>query len=419
MNAPGKTTRDYADLARTGHTHVSLYTSPEVYQDELDRIFYRSWVYVAHDSEIPNPGDYKTTYIGEVPVIVTRDSNDKINVMINRCMHRGSMVCNSESGNKEKFVCPYHGWEFAPDGELLNIGLPRGYNEGEVNQKELGLVHAAKVDSYRGIIFASLYETPDITLDEKLGNIKEVIDLYMNLSPTGKIIVGKSGVYKHPYAGNWKIQTEGSVEGYHAIFTHVTALDVMQRKMGGHLKGFQNSGLNGYDTGHGNNVLEIYKHTDEVVHERWSKEYIEMLCDAHGEKAAMDALRSRFNMVLFPNFAILEYQFRVIRPISPTETEVRLYHTMLDGVPKEVNLRRIRDHEFFYGQASFGGPDDYNIFGRMQEGYKAGTVPWVYLNRGINSETTDEKGNRVGDLTQETQQRAPYYEYRRLMAGVE
>ena len=153
------------------------------------------------------------------------------------------------------------------------------------------------------------------------------------------------------------------------------------------------------------------------MHKRWGPEFIDLLTQAHGRERAMEVLRSRFNMVLFPNFAILEYQFRVIRPISPEHTEVRLYHTTLKGVPQAINTRRVREHEFFYGPASFGGPDDYVVFDRMGAGYHAGMAPWVYLNRGNLSETADDQGRRIGGHTQETQQRAPYYEYRRLMAG--
>lgn len=408
--------RNYAELARVDRTHVSLYTDPEVFQDEMERIFYRSWVYVAHESEIPAPGDYKTTYIGLVPVIVTRDAGGQVHVLVNRCMHRGSAVCPYEKGNAGSFVCPYHGWEFALDGRLISVGLPKGYNDGEIEFTKLNLREAAKVGSYRGIIFASLLEVPDITLEEKLAGVRPLIDMYMDLSPAGKIRVGQSGVYKQPYHGNWKIQTEGSVEGYHAIFTHQTALEVMARKMGAFLRGFQNSGLKGLDVGYGNNVLEVYRLSDEQVYERWPKPYIDMLKDVHGEQRAMDALRSRFNLVVFPNFAILEYQFRVIRPIAPDFTEVRIYHTTLEEAPPEINIKRVREHEFFYGPAAFGGPDDYAAFDRIQEGFRAGMVPWVLLNRGYLSEQTDESGRRIGELVQETQQRAPYYEYRRLMA---
>ena len=129
----------------------------------------------------------------------------------------------------------------------------------------------------------------------------------------------------------------------------------------------------------------------------------------------MDALKHRFNLVIFPNFALLEYHVRVIRPLAVDQTEVRTYHTSLVGAPEQMNQRRVREHEFFYGPAGFGGPDDYVVFDRIQQGYDAWESQWVLFNRGYKREQTDENGVRSGGHTQETQQRAPYYEYRQLM----
>lgn len=411
-----KPSRHYADLAKVDRTHASLYTDPEVYQEELDRIFYRSWVYVAHESEIPHPGDFKTTFIGDVPVVVTRDAEHKVHVLINRCMHRGATVCPVEKGNAKTFTCYYHGWEYSLKGDLLAVGLPRGYNEGELDNRSLGLVSAKQVESYRGIIFSSLMAEPDISLTEKLSGIKDYIDLYMDFSPVSQIRVGASGINKHFYHANWKIQVEGSVEGYHAPITHTTAFDIMIRKMG-MPSNYQTQPLKGIDARYGNNVLQIYRLPDEAVLKRWGPEFIDLLSQAHGRERAMEVLRSRFNLVLFPNLAILEYQFRVIRPMGPEKTEVRLYHTTLEGVPQRINTRRVREHEFFYSQSAFGSPDDYAMFDRIGQGLHAGMVPWVLLNRGMQTEQQDEQGRRYGGHTQETQQRAPYYEYRRLMQG--
>lgn len=408
---------NYADLAQVDRTHSSLYTDPEVYREELERIFYRSWVYVAHESEVPEPGDFKTTFIGDVPIVVSRDAEDKIHVMINRCMHRSAVVCPVEQGNAKTFTCYYHGWEYDLNGDLLAVGMPRGYNEGELDYKALALRHAKRVESYRGIIFASLLAEPDISLDEKLAGIKEYIDLYMDYSPVGQICVGASGINKHFYHANWKIQVEGSVEGYHAPVTHSTAFDILIRKMG-MPPNYQTQPLKGIDAGYGNNVLQVYRLPDEAVLKRWDPEYIDLLSQAHGRERAMEVLRSRFNLVLFPNMAILEYQFRVIRPIGSEMTEVRLYHTTLENVPPRINTRRVREHEFFYSQSAFGSPDDYAMFDRIGQGLQARMVPWVMFNRGIQSEQMDEQGRRFGGHTQETQQRAPYYEYRRLMGDV-
>ncbi len=202
---------DVRELARDDRTHVRLYTDPEVLQKELEKIFYRTWVYVGHDSEVPQIGDYKTTFIGEIPVMMVRDKDNNIQVLVNRCMHRGVTVCNRETGNTQSFTCPYHAWEYGLDGTLLAVGMPRGYNPGEINKEALGLRKPARVERYRGFVFAS-FAADGISLQENLGPARRYVDAYCDLSPAGEIVVGQSGVYKHFYRGNWKIQLEGSVE---------------------------------------------------------------------------------------------------------------------------------------------------------------------------------------------------------------
>jgi phenylpropionate dioxygenase-like ring-hydroxylating dioxygenase large terminal subunit len=404
----------FESLAKMDRTHVSLYPDPEIFHEEMEKIFYTTWVFVGHDSEIPGIGDYKTTFIGQRPVIVVRDENNDIQVLMNRCMHRGAAVCAREKGNAASFVCPYHAWEYRLDGALAAVGMPRGYNPGELDFSALGLVRAPRVDRYRGLIFASL-KAEGVALSEHLGNAKQYIDAYADQSPAGEIIVGQSGVNRHSYRGNWKIQVEGSVEGYPAPFTHATALAVMAERMA-FPQNFQGLKLDALDLGHGHNLLQIYSLPDEAVEQRYTPEHIASLTARLGRERAYECLRNRWNLVIFPNLAILEYQLREIRPISVDLTEVRLHHVLLKDVSDELNTRRVREHEFFYGPASFGGPDDYAIFDRIQEGYRVQQAPWILLNRGIESETTEANGIRKGGHTQETVQRAPYYEYRRLMA---
>lgn len=400
-------------LSKPTGNHISLYVDPEIYRLEQQRIFQSTWVYVGHESEVPAVGDYKTSFIGDIPVIVTRSEDGKVNVMGNRCTHRGATVCSKEFGNTDKFVCPYHAWAFRLDGSLDGVGLPRGYNEGEIDWQGQGLPGAAKVGSYRGLIFASL--NPDVhSLDDHLGNCKKYIDLYCDLSPAGEIVVGKSGIFKQVYEGNWKIQLEGSVEGYHVWHTHKTAVEQMGKWVPTMLE-YHNLEMNAYDLGYGHNVIENYQLGEEAVKQRWSAEFIDQLIAAHGEKRTMAALSNRFNLVVFPNMAILEYQIRVIRPLAPDRTEVRTYHTAMKDVPKEIALRRVREHEFFYGPMGWGGPDDNIIFERIQAGYKVPNFEWVMFNRGLTTEQVDALGRRYCGHTQETQQRAPYYEYRRLM----
>ena len=117
-------TDTYTDLVPEGRVHRRVYTDPDVFAAEMERIFRRAWVYVAHESQLTEPGDFVTAHIGDRPVIVSRHSDGEIYAFANRCTHRGMKVCAARQGSKKRFICPYHGWAFATDGTL--IGIPHG-----------------------------------------------------------------------------------------------------------------------------------------------------------------------------------------------------------------------------------------------------------------------------------------------------
>ena len=122
-------TTDAGDLVQHDRVHGSAYTSQEVFDREMDRLFSEGWVYVAHDSELPEPGDYVTRRMGRQPVIVSRAKDGEVHVMANRCSHRGNRICNADSGSATTFRCPYHGWTFANTGRLIAIPMKQGYAE--------------------------------------------------------------------------------------------------------------------------------------------------------------------------------------------------------------------------------------------------------------------------------------------------
>ena len=117
-------------LIRPDRVHGSLYTDPEIFEAELKQIWYRTWVYVGHESEVPNANDYVVKSIGPQSVIMTRDEQGKVNLLLNRCSHRGNQVCSFERGNARSFTCPFHSWTFANDGRLVGYAFPDGY-EGQ------------------------------------------------------------------------------------------------------------------------------------------------------------------------------------------------------------------------------------------------------------------------------------------------
>ncbi|WP_433913774.1 Rieske 2Fe-2S domain-containing protein [Brevibacterium litoralis] len=124
----------------------------------MKHIFEGNWLYLAHESQIPNPGDYLTTYIGRQPVVITRDKNGELHCLINACAHRGAMLCRRKTDNRMTLTCPFHGWTFRNDGKLLKVKGPddAGYPEQSFNKEgSHDLTKVARFDSYRGFLFGT------------------------------------------------------------------------------------------------------------------------------------------------------------------------------------------------------------------------------------------------------------------------
>ena len=225
IHPTGRKTLDSRQFLNDDCSEVSrlVFSSEELYQLEQRRIFDKSWLYVGHESQLKNPGDFISAYMGEVPVIVARGRDDRISVSVNSCPHRGLRVCRSDQGNAARFICPYHTWSFKPTGEL--VGIPQARKMGpEVDKSQWGLKQAAKVESVFGLIFATF--NPDIvSLDDYLGDHKFYLESYFDRFPGGLEIAGPA--HKWDLKCNWKIPVEnmhGDVG--HAAFLHGTLVSV-------------------------------------------------------------------------------------------------------------------------------------------------------------------------------------------------
>ena len=118
-----------AILVQPDRVHRAVYADPAIFELEMERIFGRAWLVLGHESQVRAPGDYFTTRMGREPVIVVRNSDGEIAVLVNRCAHRGSMVCAEGRGNAERFVCPYHGWSYDRAGALQAVPFASGYEK--------------------------------------------------------------------------------------------------------------------------------------------------------------------------------------------------------------------------------------------------------------------------------------------------
>ncbi|MGH7386340.1 MAG: aromatic ring-hydroxylating oxygenase subunit alpha, partial [Candidatus Rokuibacteriota bacterium] len=214
---PARAAVDYKALVQDDRIHASLYTDMRIFADEIERIFHRGWVFVGHDSEVPRPGDFVTRRVGAQPVLMVRGRDGAVSVFVNRCRHRGTMLCPAERGHARTFACPYHGWTYDLDGDLIGVPYPGGY--AALDKRDYSLEAAPRVSSYRGFVFAS-FAAAGITLAEHLGAATRLIDRSCDLSPTGEIEL-TAGWVKHRCAANWKTLPENDSDGYHLGFVHL------------------------------------------------------------------------------------------------------------------------------------------------------------------------------------------------------
>src|SRR6266511_1320107 len=117
---------DLVDEAE-GLLSARIFVDPEIYRAELDRVFAPSWLFVAHESELPRPGSFVTRWMGEDPVIAWRGADNKVRVMLNVCRHRGRRVCGEDQGQAANFRCPCHGWTYGSNGDLVGVPFLAAY----------------------------------------------------------------------------------------------------------------------------------------------------------------------------------------------------------------------------------------------------------------------------------------------------
>jgi phenylpropionate dioxygenase-like ring-hydroxylating dioxygenase large terminal subunit len=200
-----------------GLVPLSIYNDPELYRLEQERIFGRSWLFVAHETEIPERGDYVARYMGVDPFIVIRDDEGRIRVLFDSCRHHGAQLCRADKGNTSHFRCAFHGWTYNNSGAL--IGVPnRQEAYPTLRLDDWGLHQAPRVDTYRGLIFASL-DPHGVSLAEHLGDFRWYLDVVFAVSPGGFEVIGEP--YRWRLDADWKTAAENFCgDGYHLQSLH-------------------------------------------------------------------------------------------------------------------------------------------------------------------------------------------------------
>lgn len=403
---------DYGALVEPDRVHKAVYADEAVYEAELRNIFYKKWIYIGHVSQVPNVGDYWTTWVGKERMIMVRDNDDKVHVLYNRCPHRGTLICNNHKGNTNKtFRCPYHAWQFNLNGSLKSVPMKNGY-DGIIDLKDpqFQMVRAERQDAYRGFVFASLSEE-----GEDLGTFlgpggKSAFDDICNRSPEGdaEIVANCFRIVQH---SNWKIFLENQLDAVHPSITHRStgdAASAMQRvykdrtgddpPMGyQYLADFSlpfekwdSLSTIGYPNGH--TVLAGYmglrpRDPVTVAHE-------EALTEAYGAERMDEILSTNIHHVLvYPCLSVQPplQQLRAVRPLSANKTLTEIWHFRLKGAPEGIYERSLAYYYHVNSPSTMVNADDLNNFRAVQDGLALkGGGDWVSLHRNAGQDTVED-----------------------------
>lgn len=430
---------DWGALVQEDRVHRLIYTDPAVFDREMTNIFGGTWVYLAHESQIPNPNDFVTTRLGLRPLIVTRDEKHVIRALYNRCTHRGTTICRLEKGNSRAFQCPYHGWNFMNTGKLRGVPWPNGYAEKPPKDDKFNLAQVPRVESYRGFIFGTLnLDAP--SLADHLGPIRKPIDEWLDRNPGGKVVVCEANRFK--FKGNWKLAYDNSGDGYHVIYSHRSLIQTENR----FADEATEKGMSYYQTepdelpiyiqymGNGHHFKDKRPALTKREGGLWAIEALhpgmehvqEKFRGKYGERAEamLDLAGSEpVNINVFPNLSLLGNHIQVFQPIAFDETDTVWYGTKIEDVDgtlgeeavTDINALRMRTQEGF---PNFGEVDDLTNFEQIQRGLTAPEDEWVYMNRGYGIPgriQTLEDGTIKGPATDELFMREYIREWKRLM----
>jgi len=376
-----------------------VFTDPELYELEMKYIFEKNWMYLCHESQIKDPGDFFTTYMGRQPVIITRDRSGEIHGFINACTHRGAQLVNTAGGNKRSLTCPFHMWSFNMDGTLMDCGESKGnvgYSDS-FSKDDLGLKKIGNIESYRGFVFGVLDDNA-CTLAEYLRDAKQMIDLLVDQSDEGLEIL--PGATTYTYDGNWKLQAENGVDGYHLEAIHGNyvmtianraklkkADDKVKPVSVGELASGTTempAGYFSYGNGHVTLYGELPNPADRPLHVGGK---MPELIEKHGKRGSFmgDYLR---NTCLYPNVFLMDQmstQIRHFRPISVDKTEVTTYCIAPVGESDVARERRIRQYEDFFNATGMATPDDLTAFYNSQLGFMGEKAKWSDMSRGAKN----------------------------------
>ena len=387
----------------------ALFRDAGLFVLEMEHVFEGGWVFVGLATQAENKNDYFTSFIGRVPIVVSRDGTGELRCFVNACPHKGVRLVQKLCGNAARHVCPYHSWTFDSAGANRNIKWKRSgcYGVG-FDEENHDLAAVARFGEYRGFLFASLNANVP-SLEEHLGETRKLLDIVVDKSPDGVELV--PGRVSFTYAANWKMQLENCSDQYHFTSTHPSYIKILEQRAQEHPtevvtaaigaadfwqedKDGTTGGTMSFDHGHVLNwgVMPITSANADF-------ERAEQLAEQYGV-AKRNWMFNMRNLTIFPNLQIAENassQIRVIRPIAPNLTEMQTWCIAPRGESAQARALRIRQYEDFFNPTGMATPDDTVCYEEALYGMAEQDRPWLQGHaRGLTASV--EGGNAFAEM---------------------
>ncbi|NWB84325.1 MULTISPECIES: anthranilate 1,2-dioxygenase large subunit [Pseudomonas] len=384
-----------------------MFTEPELFDLEMELIFEKNWIYACHESEIAHKHDFMTMRAGRQPLIITRDGEGRLNALINACQHRGTTLTRVGKGNQSTFTCPFHAWCYKSDGRLVKVKAPGEYPEG-FDKATRGL-KKARIESYKGFVFVSLDVDGNDSLQDYLGDAKVFFDMMVAQSATGELEVlpGKSS---YTYDGNWKLQNENGLDGYHVSTVHYNYVATVQHRQqvnaekgtaSGDTLDYSKLGAGDAETDDGwfsfnNGHSLLFSDMPNPAVRPGYATIMPRLIEEYGQDKAEWMMHRLRNLNVYPSMFFLDQissQLRIIRPLAWNKTEIHSFCLGVKGESDADRENRIRQFEDFFNVSGLGTPDDLVEFREAQRGFQARLERWSDISRGHDKWVTGPTRN--------------------------
>ncbi|WP_460602645.1 aromatic ring-hydroxylating oxygenase subunit alpha [Jatrophihabitans fulvus] len=393
----------------TFRVNREAYRSPDLFRQEQDEIWLHTWLYLGHETEIPQPNDYLVRTIAGRPLIFTRDAEGELHAFLNSCPHRGTVLCRDTRGNTKNFQCFYHAWTFRTDGSVSSIPDADAYESSEQFRALMALRSVARLDVHEGYVFVSF--DPDVPpLLEHLGDAADYMTMIEQQHVGGMTTLPGAQLYS--VRGNWKLAVENAMDGYHFSPTHNTFVGYLRES------GFAvtDDDQYAYNLGNGHGLLVLTGHGGRIsmIWEPRFGEDERVRTEAHraemaerlGEQRAHHVADESHILFVFPNLLLFDIEglsIRQLEPVAADETSVRAWQLVPRHEEPAARALRMKTVVSFVGPGGLATPDDIEAYEAVQRGIMAtaGAQPpeldFSDMSRGMVDEVKGVQGRSIDE----------------------